>query len=106
MSSSVSSKDASNKQLQEADTNLTQSLQDLEHALKELTQKYEQPNFWKMFRMYLLRGIAYGLGIIVSFAIIIPLVIALMKQAEWIPLVGSFISQLIEWVEGSKQFSP
>ena len=44
-------------------------------------------------------GIMHGLGLLVAAAIVIPFLIALLKQVEWIPMIGDVLTQ-IEQVQG------
>jgi hypothetical protein len=55
--------------------------------------------------MYFLRGIAYGLGFLTGFAIIIPILIAFLRSIEWVPLVGGFVTDIVLQIEEAQRFA-
>ena len=44
-------------------------------------------------------GIMYGLGMIVAFAIVAPLLVWLLSFLNWVPLVSDFVVQVTETVQ-------
>lgn len=82
---------------------LTRAIHSLEKTIHSLPQHYDYVfHPWKSFGTHFMRGVAYGLGIIISFAVIIPLFISVLRLVEWVPLFGHFLSQLLEWMEQSQ----
>lgn len=51
-----------------------------------------------------LRGIVYGLGILVAFAIVVPIILALLSTIDWIPFIGNIITEIILRIEAAKPF--
>ncbi|MDD5623781.1 MAG: DUF5665 domain-containing protein [Candidatus Peribacteraceae bacterium] len=74
------------------DERLTKTLQHLDASVAHLQSalhRHRRP--WDSFY----RGILYGLGMIVAFAIIVPVIIAMLRMVEWVPLVGDFLTNVI-----------
>ncbi len=51
-----------------------------------------------------LRGIVYGLGILVAFAIVVPLILAILSTIDWIPVIGNIVSEIVQRIEASQPF--
>ncbi len=49
-----------------------------------------------------LRGIVYGLGAITAVAIVIPLLVAILQQIQWVPLLGNFVQDVLVRVEETR----
>lgn len=70
---------------------LTKSVSEMEHLRTPKTF------FWTF-----LRGIVYGLGLITAAAIVIPVIVLLLRSVEWLPLLGGFISDIINNIEQTR----
>ena len=71
-----------------AEEELAKTLRHLEKVIVELPEHYKYifhpgRSLWCHF----LRGIMYGLGILVAVAIVIPFLITLLHKIEWVPLI-------------------
>ncbi|MCB9808274.1 hypothetical protein H6770_03370 [Candidatus Peribacteria bacterium] len=49
-----------------------------------------------------LRGIMYGLGIIVAFAIVVPIILWLLSTINWIPFIGDIVTEIITRIEATR----
>lgn len=80
---------------------LIASLDQLDDRLGSLEHMFHPWHFlWYNF----LRGIVYGLGILVAIAIVIPFVIAVLQRVEWIPILGDFLSEISERMQNANAF--
>ena len=71
---------------------LVKSIKQLDTHMETVANYYKPGRFlWYGF----LRGIVYGLGILVAFAVIIPLLILLLSSIQWVPLIGDFVGDII-----------
>jgi hypothetical protein len=50
-----------------------------------------------------LKGIVYGLGALTAVAIVVPLLVAMLQQVQWVPLVGDFVSEVGRRIEESQR---
>ncbi len=83
---------------------LTEAVEELDKTLREFPRRYKfvfspLKSLWLAF----LKGIAYGLGIIVAVVLVIPIIIGLMKSVEWVPLIGEFLTDVIIRMEEINQ---
>lgn len=70
---------------------LTKAIVELDVHMKTLADHYEPGKYlWMGF----LRGIVYGLGILVAISLVVPLIIALLSSIDWIPVIGDFVSDI------------
>jgi len=93
----ASSKKATN------DSEMIKSMHSLEKAIRVLPEQYGYMlHPWKSVGVHFVRGIAYGIGIIVSFAIVIPFIVSILRHVEWIPIIGTFLEQLNNWMESAR----
>ena len=71
----------------------------LNDNVEYLASLHETARFlWVAF----LRGIMYGLGIIVAFAIVVPILLALLSTIDWIPFIGEVITEIIARIEATR----
>ena len=49
-----------------------------------------------------IKGIASGLGVLVSVAIVLPIILSLMKGVQWVPLVGDFVASVAQRMEDAR----
>jgi hypothetical protein len=87
-------------------------IDDLKKAINELRQTIEtfpkkhpllfNPFFRLIFAFF--RGLTYSFGIIVAFAIVAPFFVVMLKQIDWVPLIGGFLTDIASRIEVSKIF--
>ena len=71
---------------------LTKAIRQLDKHMKTLSDHYEPGKYlWMGF----LRGIVYGLGILVAISLIVPLIIALLSSIDWIPVLGDIVADIV-----------
>lgn len=81
------------------ETDLIKAVQHLQKRIDALSAHLETGRFlWMGF----LRGIVYGLGILVSFAIVAPILLALLSTIDWIPFIGDIITEVIRRLEETR----
>lgn len=57
----------------------------------------------KVFFLNLLAGIGRGLGFAVGFMILAAILILVMRRAVSVPVIGSYISKILEFIEVQRQ---
>lgn len=57
--------------------------------------------FWLQFLSGLLRGVGTAIGLTIVFAIVVYVAIAILKNFMGIPIIGTYIAQLVEFVNQS-----
>ncbi len=79
---------------------LIKTMRSLDKHMSILSGHYEPHRYlWMGF----IRGIVYGLGIIVSIAIVLPILLWLLSTIDWIPFIGDIVSDVISRMEGAKR---
>jgi len=78
-----------------AEEELAKTLRHLERVILEFPEHYKHlfhpgRSLW----LHFLRGIVYGLGILIAVAIVIPFLITILQKIEWVPLIGDFIGDI------------
>lgn len=75
----------------------------LNKSLLSLRTEIEKTNksFKKEFFQRILLGVAYGIGTILALAIVSPLLVYVLSKIEWVPVVGEFVSNVIQNLESS-----
>ncbi len=81
----------------------------IEKELQEIRTELKQLNTHKFIKLYnstgkmlwfqLLRGIAFGLGSVVGATIVVSLLISLLAQVEFIPIIGEWANQIIAEIQ-------
>ena len=56
-------------------------------------------SYWKLFLISLFRGLASGLGWVLGATILVSLLTYTLSQIEFIPILGDWVSRLIEEIE-------
>jgi hypothetical protein len=82
---------------------------DTDARLDKLTAELETLNshrfirvhnsLWWLMLFQFTRGLAFGLGSVLGASILVSLVVWWLSQFEFIPIIGDFARQLIEWIE-------
>lgn len=81
------------------ETELVKAVRQLQERMDALAAHLETGRFlWMGF----LRGIVYGLGILVSIAIVAPILLALLSSIDWIPFIGDIITEVIRRLEETR----
>lgn len=76
------------------------SIHHLEKTVKQFLEEYKLMSHpWKSFFIALARGVAYGLGILLATAIVVPIIVYSLRSINWVPLVGDFVMDIAERVE-------
>jgi hypothetical protein len=57
----------------------------------------------KIFFLNLLAGIGRGLGFAIGFTILTAIVILVLRRAVSVPVIGEYISKVLEFVESQRQ---
>jgi hypothetical protein len=94
------SKDSQNT---ESPKTLRTALQGLERSVDRLPKEFEyliHPG--KHLLLTYIRGITYGLGAITAVVIVVPMLIWMLHRFEWVPVVGDFVTNVIERVENQQ----
>lgn len=80
-------------------TELVRALKKLQDRVDVLATHFEPVRFlWMGF----LRGVLYGIGILVAFAIVVPIILALLSRFDWIPIIGDVITEIITRIEATR----
>lgn len=82
---------------------------DTQEQLNKLTQELETLNkhrfirinnsLWRLILFQFTRGLAFGLGSVLGASILVSLLVWWLAQFEFIPIIGDFTKQLIDWIE-------
>ena len=82
---------------------------DTDTRLDKLTAELETLNkhrfirvhnsLWKLILFQFTRGLAFGLGSVLGASILVSLVVWWLSQFEFIPIIGDFTKQLIDWIK-------
>lgn len=82
---------------------------DTDERLTKLTAELETLNkhrfirvhnsLWRLILFQFTRGLAFGLGSVLGASILVSIVVWWLSQFEFIPILGDFARQLIDWIE-------
>ncbi|MGH1576850.1 DUF5665 domain-containing protein [Planktotalea sp.] len=82
---------------------------DTQQRLDKLTSELETLNkhrfirihnsLWKLILFQFTRGLAFGLGSVLGASILVSFLVWWLSQFEFIPIIGDFTRQLIDWIE-------
>ena len=88
---------------------------DTETRLDRLTKELETLNkhrfirmhnsLWRLILFNFTRGLAFGLGSVRGASILVSLLVWWLSQCEFIPIIGDFTKQLIDWIDVPAQAS-
>lgn len=74
----------------------------LDKSIRELNEHYffkMHSSFWKVLSISLFRGLLSGLGWVLGATILVSLLTYTLSQIEFIPILGEWVSQLINEIE-------
>tara|TARA_Y100001935_G_scaffold110596_1_gene91802 strand:+ start:734 stop:1030 length:297 start_codon:yes stop_codon:yes gene_type:complete len=83
-------------------TNKDKQIENLNNTIEALRkQKFFQMynSLWKMILVYLLKGLASGLGWVIGATILVSILTYMLSQIEFIPILGDIVSRVIEEIE-------
>ena len=85
---------------------------DTQETLRKLTVEVERLNqhrfirvhnsIWRMMLFQLGRGLAFGLGSVLGATIVVSIVAWFISQIEFIPLIGSWATEILKQIEITK----
>tara|TARA_B100000575_G_C23106600_1_gene638738 strand:+ start:1387 stop:1683 length:297 start_codon:yes stop_codon:yes gene_type:complete len=82
--------------------NKDKQIENLNNTIEALgKQKFFQMynSLWKMILVYLLKGLASGLGWVIGATILVSILTYMLSQIEFIPILGDIVSRVIEEIE-------
>jgi hypothetical protein len=82
---------------------LTRAIDELHAAVSGLPEEYSHifhPGRQLLFTY--LRGIVSGLGALTAVAIVIPIIVTVLQQVQWVPLVGDFTERILNRIEQTR----
>ena len=82
--------------------NKDKQIENLNNTIEALRkQKFFQMynSLWKMILVYLLKGLASGLGWVIGATILVSILTYMLSQIEFIPILGDIVSRVIEEIE-------
>jgi hypothetical protein len=56
-------------------------------------------SLWRLVLFQFIRGLAFGLGSVLGASILVSFLVWWLAQFEFIPILGDFAVQLIDWIE-------
>ena len=74
-------------------------IEDLEKSINDFKKHYffrVNNSFTKIVAFSLIRGLASGLGWVIGATILVSILTYILSQIEFIPILGDWVSQLIE----------
>lgn len=84
----------------------------IKEELRSIHQELDKLNKHKFIRLYnstpkmlwfqFLRGAAFGLGSVLGATLVVSLVISLLAQIEFVPIIGEWANQIIVEVQAGK----
>jgi hypothetical protein len=62
----------------------------------QVVKVYENKKLLFFYNFYI--GIARGLGTLFAFTVLFALIVFILSQLEWVPIVGTFIAQVMDYI--------
>ena len=100
-----------NNKEQEASTISREDVVELQHQTQCIYQEIAQLNNHKLIKTYnsiprllwfhLLKGVAFGLGSVLGATVVLSMVVYVLSQMEFIPIIGEWITAILEVVKQS-----
>lgn len=83
-----------------SDKALEDALHGLQQSVDRIPKEFEYViNPGKHLLLNYVRGIVYGLGALTAVAIVIPLLVWMLHHIAWVPVIGDFVTNVVERVE-------
>jgi len=70
--------------------------------LEQVTRRSVQQPLWVRLGQNFLTGMATSLGALIMIVLVVPLGIYILKQINWVPLLGEFFDRIVEHMEAFK----
>lgn len=76
----------------------------LQVAIQDLTKQLRRsiPDIKIRILQSMLLGGASALGALLALALVVPIVILLLKNFEWVPFIGDFVAQIAEHMQSAR----
>ena len=87
------------------DNRQRRSINRLESAVRKLSEHYffrMNESVWTIIWFSLLRGLAFGLGTVLGATILVYVLVLLLSQIEFIPIIGEWAARIIEQIQTYK----
>ena len=84
------------------DNQQRRSINRLESAVRKLSEHYffrMNESVWTIIWFSLLRGLAFGLGTVLGATIMVYVLVLLLSQIEFIPIIGEWAARIIEQIQ-------
>jgi|TARA_B100000579_G_scaffold283622_1_gene234955 hypothetical protein len=84
------------------DNRQRRSINRLESAVRKLSEHYffrMNESVWTIIWFSLLRGLAFGLGTVLGATILVYVLVLLLSQIEFIPIIGEWAARIIEQIQ-------
>ena len=84
------------------DNRQRRSINRLESAVRKLSEHYffrMNESVWAIIWFSLLRGLAFGLGTVLGATILVYVLVLLLSQIEFIPIIGEWAVRIIEQIQ-------
>tara|TARA_B100000965_G_scaffold157649_1_gene131415 strand:- start:790 stop:1056 length:267 start_codon:yes stop_codon:yes gene_type:complete len=84
------------------DNRQRRSVNRLESAVRKLSEHYffrMNESVWTIIWFSLLRGLAFGLGTVLGATILVYVLVLLLSQIEFIPIIGEWAARIIEQIQ-------
>lgn len=78
----------------------TQELIRVIEKLERTIQSSTVPVWQQMLRNFL-TGMASSIGALVALAIVVPFLLYLLRNIEWVPMVGTFVEKIMQHIQHS-----
>ena len=78
------------------------AIKKLESSIRKLGEHYFfeiNGSLWKIVWFSLLRGLAFGLGTVLGATILVYVLVLLLSQIEFIPIIGEWAARIIEQIQ-------
>ena len=84
------------------DNRQRRSINRLESAVRKLSEHYffrMNESVWTIIWFSLLRGLAFGLGTVLGATILVYVLVLLLSQIEFVPIIGEWAARIIEQIQ-------
>ncbi len=94
------------KSSSQGDGKLRQAVTQLDATMRQLSEEQRKASRLDSHLLIsFLKGVASGLGVLVSVAIVVPIVISMMRSINWVPIIGKFVTQIATQIEQAQKLS-